>query len=329
MLRNMLKSRHSLRQLHLAFLLMLITLIWCTPSLWAQRFMRPVRPFMRPVSSNVSFVRALPTTGTFVRSAQGTFNPATGMFSPATSGTSFLRAQGVFTPTKGSFTASPTGNFVLTTREKFNAATGTFVPSATGNFVLSTRGTLTSSSTGTAVESFLPLLPPRVFNPYVNAAGAPFLNTLANPYLATAPSMSPYPMPMYASGSYGMMPYSNPYTSTSPGPAYGTMGAAPAADVQIMPGLGIPFENGHVQWPLAFRLMGAEQKRDLADRLEGQLLALGTDVANPGLARSAKHTVHQLAGWLTAHQTDMADATYRQGLEFLHGLDESLAGLIY
>jgi hypothetical protein len=81
-----------------------------------------------------------------------------------------------------------------------------------------------------------------------------------------------------------------------------------------------------VKWPLAFRLLPPDQERDLTGKLEGQLLSLAS---NPAVVQDAKQTVQRLHRWLKEHRNDMADATYRDGLDFLRSLDTTLTGLAY
>jgi hypothetical protein len=91
---------------------------------------------------------------------------------------------------------------------------------------------------------------------------------------------------------------------------------------------GIPYENGHIKWPLAFRLLPPEKKQNLVDRLERELVQTTTGASNgtfdPTVLSEAKQNVARLHSWLTAHRADMAEATYRDGLDFLRTLDEAL-----
>jgi hypothetical protein len=303
-----------------------------TSPLLAQRF-RP-RPAFRFVGPNVSFVSILPANGHFVQSAIGTFNPATRSFVPTVTGaTSVLRGQGVFTPVTGTFVPTLNGNFVLTTREAFNTKTGMFVPSATGAFVFSTRGDLVASATGMAVGSFLPFVPfvpltttvpvannrivvnPYAANPYASGSMNPYMMGMSNPYIAIYPPSSP------SRNNAAAMQASNYAAAAAASEATGS--ARQAAG-----NYGIPYENGHIKWPLAFRLLPPDMKETLADPLDGQFVTLTTQEANgvvdPALVSGAKRNVARLSGWLTAHRTDMADATYQDGLEFLHTLNDAL-----
>jgi hypothetical protein len=231
----------------------------------------------------------------------------------------------------GTFVPAANGNFALTLREAFNAKTGTFVPSSTGNFLLSARGNLVSAGTKTAVGSFLPFVPPipttslipgtatNVFatNPY--APVNPYAAGMANPYAAMS-----YPMPYPVPSNYGspISGYGTPTTTSS-------NQTTPGSDV--WGAYGVPSENGHIKWPLAFRLLPAEQKQNLLDRLEGQLVLAATQASSGALNASslseATRSVARLSAWLTAHRTDMAEATYRDGLDFVRTLDEALAAL--
>lgn len=283
------------------------------------RFMRS--PFFGP---NVNFFNFLPP-GHFVQSAVGTINIGNRTFVPTTTGaTSILRGEGVFMPTRGTFVPALSGNFLLTTREAFNTKTGKFVPSPTGNFLFTTRGDLVSSTTKSPVGTVLPfsaLTPPTTFvpttvtipsmtNPYVSGLANPYLAGMANPYVPAY--VPPYPM------NYANPMPTNGYAATA-------AGATRAADQAAEGATGIPFENGHIKWPLAFRLLSPEKKQSLTDPLEAQLIALATQGAGGASANQAKKDVARLSTWLTEHRTDMAEATYDDGVAFLRSLDAVLA----
>jgi hypothetical protein len=293
-----------------------------TPAL-AQRFhpRSQLFPFFGP---NVNFVSTLPS-GHFVVTAPGSLNLSTHMFSPAATGNSLLIGQGAFTPANGTFVPMLNGNFILATREAFNPKTRSFVPSSTGAFVFATRGDLVASPTGKAVPSFLPftsLVPPvstshtvtnlTVMNPYVPGGVNPYTAMMANPYGASTPPYSPYTA-AYGGGNYGAAPYgAGAYAAAS------TDTAARQAPQETVVA-GVPLEDGHIKWPLAFRLLPPDAKRDLVDRLETNLLS--------GNAEEGKKGVARLSSWLAAHRTDLAEGTYQDGLAFLRTLDEAFAAL--
>ncbi len=304
----------------------LIALSISTPPALAQRFHPRFRfPFISP---NVSFVTSLPP-GRFVSTAVGTINIGNRMFVPTTTGaTSILRGEGVFMPASGTFVPAFNGNFLLTTREAFNTKTGTFSPSPTGQFLFSTRGDLVSNATKMAVGSFLPFVPsvplaaslttptPVAINPY---AANPYMNGIANPYLGA--TTNPY-IPMY------MPSYPTTNTSAAAGAVYGNSsqagGATRALDQAALGTFGIAYENGHIKWPLAFRLLPPDKKQSLADPLEAQLTEVMMQGAG-GNVGGAKKSVARLAHWLTEHQADMAEATYQDGVAFLQTLDAALS----
>jgi hypothetical protein len=278
--------------------------------------------------SNVIYYFGFPPGGNFAHAAFGSFIPSTGSFVPSLTGSSLLTGRGFFMPTNGTFVPSPFGNFVLTTREAFNPATKTFVPSATGNFVLSTRGDLVSSTTKTPVDSFVPLTPPTGMNAFVN----PYAATQFNPYMAATSVAAPYPIMPY--GSSYAAPYSSPYGNAA------SNTYVPTANVQSPPETagekqtrlalgahGIPVKDGHISWPLAFRLLPPDKKRELTDTLESQLVALASEGYTPAVLQGAKQSVQRLSAWLSAHQTDLADATYQEGIHFLQRIEGTLSAL--
>ena len=284
------------------------------------RFMRS--PFFGP---NVNFFNFLPR-GNFVHSAVGTINIGNRSFVPTTTGaTSLLRGQGLFMPTSGTFVPALSGNFLLTTREAFNTKTGKFVPSPTGNFLFTTRGDLVSSTSKSPVGTVLPfsalnppttVLPvavtnPVLANPYATGLTNPYASGMANPYV-------PYYMPPYPMTNSATSQQINGYS-----PAAAT-NATRAQDQAAEGATGIPFENGHVKWPLAFRLLSPENKQKLTDPLEAQILALATHGAGGATTTAVKKDIARLSSWLTQHRTDMADATYNDGAAFIRTLDEAL-----
>ncbi|HWY85337.1 MAG TPA: hypothetical protein VNX28_01365 [Gemmataceae bacterium] len=319
-------------------LLMVVALFLGTSNvpLFAQRLQRIPGPLVRqPFSPNVMFLN-----GNFAHATLGSFNPTNDAFVPSRMGSSLLTAQGFFMPTTGTFVPTRTGNFVLTTRESFDPKTKTFVPSPTGNFVLSTRGDLVSSTTKMLVGSIVPattLTVPTAFtNPY-SAMLNPYAAGLSNPYMMAMSGTTPYSMTPY--GSYSMPMYGTPYGNTAPTSATAVAATKSAADAasdkqtQVALGAyGIPTEDGHVKWPLAFRLLPPEKKSELTDTLENQLLAMAggsSGSSNSTVLRGAKQSVQRLSAWLDEHKTNLAETTYQDGRDFLRRIDATLTTLTY
>jgi hypothetical protein len=299
--------------------------------LFAQRMRGPLI-IRQPLSPNVVFFSGF-LHGNFVHSTLGTFSPTTDAFMPSGMGSSVLTGRGFFMPTTGTFVPTRTGNFVLTTRESFDPKTKMFVPSATGNFVLSTRGDLVSSTTKTPVDSFVPLTsltaPSALMNPL--AAG------LSNPYMTAMSGATPYSMTPY--GGYSMSMYGTPYGNTAPTSATAVAATKSAADAasdkqtQVALGAyGIPTEDGHVKWPLAFRLLPPEKKSELTDTLENQLIAMAggsSGSSNATVLGGAKQSVQRLSAWLEEHKINLAETTYQDGRDFLRRVDATLKTLTY
>ncbi len=252
---------------------------------------------------------------------------------PAPNGTSLLIGRGFFLPTNGTFVPTPFGNFSLITREAFNPMTRTLVPSPTGDVLLATRGDLISSTTKTPVDSVVPLLPAVNANVTVN----PYAGSMVNPYVPSAlVANSPYAAMSYPYGSsYGTPMYSNtataPNSSTQP-TTKSTPEAAGATPVQIALGAyGIPVKAGHIDWPLAFRMLSPDKKQEMTDPLENQLLALASQgtgaTLNPAFFQEVKQNVERLSAWLVAHRTDMAEATYQDGVAFLKNVSATVKAL--
>jgi len=342
--------------------LSLVALLFATAPSFAQRFNVNGRSAMMvpPFSGTTTFfgakmrstagftpvspITGVPLTGNFVVGTQGNFSPKNISFTPATTGNSFLSGQGFFVPTNGTFLPDRNGNFVLTVRASLDPKTGTFTPSATGNFLFPTRGDLVSSMTGTTVATFTPFNPlaalaslaslsvsnPLAANPYAfnsvaaSAALNPYALASASPYMSSAYQM-PYVMPVQTA-NYGAA--TAPISTTSaPSSAVNTGDKAP------MNVYGISIEKGHIKWPLAFKLLPPDMKDSVADRLEGELLALvgqaASGNASAGLVADASRNVARLAAWLKSHETDMAEATYTEGQTFVRTLDATLASMRY
>jgi len=244
-------------------------------------------------------------------------------------------------PTTGTFLPDINGNFQLTVRASLDPTTGTFKPSSTGNFFFPTRGDLISSTTGSAVLTFTP------FNPLAAlatlASFSPANTLAANPYsfspAITSAAMNPYAYSSAYQSSAYQMPYSMPSQSSSynaAAPTYtsaASSSASSSADYGPASVVGIPFEKGHVKWPLAFRLLPPDTKTNIADRLESDLLTLagqsGNGNVNAGLVADASRNVARLGAWLKAHESDMAEATYTEGQAFVRMLDATLASMRY
>src|SRR5207249_4301940 len=97
------------------------------------------------------------TSGRFVTSAGGVFNPATGQFVPIAGGASTLSSPAYgFIPAGGTFVPAKNGAFLLTTREAFDTNSGKFVPLATGPYVFTERGTFNPAIPGTVAPANLP-----------------------------------------------------------------------------------------------------------------------------------------------------------------------------
>ena len=182
-----------------------------------------------------------------------------------------------------------------------------------------------------------------LFNPYAAGyvppaysysgygAGAPYSAAGYGGYSSAAP---------YAGGGYGssygasnayMNPYAQGYASAQPNsgiPAY-SPSASQSKQQSVLGALGIPNEDGAVQWPLAFRLMSPDKKRELLDPLESQLKVAATqaasDKANPAVLKQAKQNVEDLHKWLLPRRLDLAEGTYRDAVRFLAKLDNALA----
>ncbi len=212
------------------------------------------------------------------------------------------------------FFPTPFGTLMLTTRQAINPVTGSFLSQSTGRFVIPTRND-NLTLTNTQIEYFNPNAP-MMMNPY----------TTGNPGV-TFSMMTAYPVP-----------YANPYAAPTANGMKNNNGVdmksiVDAPEVmknrQALGSVGIPTENGHIKWPLAFRLMPPEKKRALTDTLESELLALASESSastyNPVTVLAARKNVQRLSGWLNAHQSDFAEATYQEGVGFLRTLNTALS----
>jgi hypothetical protein len=157
-----------------------------------------------------------------------------------------------------------------------------------------------------------------------------------NPYATQAAGgygmgMSPYPgVPAYGSAS-GVNPYTQP----------GGAGSAPATQAApqteyvtpatLLTAYGVPVENGHVQWPLAFRLMSLRDAEQVQQPLESLLLlAAAAEMKGQKAApfvEDAEKAVAKLRHWLRERGDGMAIATLRDGSAFLRSLERALEKL--
>jgi hypothetical protein len=296
---------------------------------WAQRGRMPTLSNQAVIFPRTFYYYGLPPGGNFAHATLGNFTIGSNMFMPSLQGNSLLIGRGYFLPQNGTFVSTPLGNFALITRDSFNPKTKTFTPSPTGNFLVATRGDLVSSMTKTPVDSVVPVLPSvasaATMNPYAMSA-------MVNPYAMGAAS-SPYSSMMNPySSSYGMS-YGSGYSNNAAPTVNVQPTSAPTVSTQAIAlgAYGIPTKGGHVEWPLAFRLLPPDKKRELTDTLESQLLALAGQGAgtmlNPAFFQGLKQNVTRLSAWLTEHQSDMAEATYRDGRDFLNNIKATVQAL--
>jgi hypothetical protein len=137
--------------------------------------------------------------------------------------------------------------------------------------------------------------------------------------------------PSYGGAGYGSVPTYNPYS------AYADMTPAAAPDaknnnsIPTLTAFAIPNEGGRVTWPLAFRLMNPDQKKDLLDKLEAQLQIVATQAAggkaNPLMLDQAAQTVEKLHQWLRTRRDQIAAGTHRDGEAFLRKLETALKAM--
>jgi len=292
-----------------------------------------------------------PSSGSFTQSASGSFNPFTGAFVPGGNGGFTLSSRGLFVPAGGAFVPSPMGNFMLTARESFNPATGTFVPSANGTFTTMSRGnfiptTGTLPSTGSifapgSQSNFSPLNQAFTLSPFFHTwranmalAAQQAINPygVSNPYFASTSYPSPYAYP----NSYGgaAAPYGNGagYVQASNAAPQTNVGAPPSPEpkkqLAALAVLGIPSENGAVQWPLAFRLMSVDDRQKLLDPLDLQLQSLASQVAadktTPSAIRRVQLSLEKVEQWLRSRKVELAEGTFQDGVNFMARLESAL-----
>jgi len=150
--------------------------------------------------------------------------------------------------------------------------------------------------------------------------------------------------PDYSSYSTGASPFSygliNPYATPDSGPTGQPAASYPApAEAkaplanpgQPLTAFGIPNDKGAVNWPLAFRLLLPEQKRDMLQKAEAQLQIVSTQAvvgnSNPLLLREASRSVGELRQWLRDHRVNMTEINFRDGEDFLRKLDQALTAM--
>jgi hypothetical protein len=302
-------------------------------------------------------------TGAFTLASRGDFVASKGTFVPSPFGKFALTTKEAFDPNTGNLVPSATGTFLFQLRGDFVPSTSTSQATATAGTFRQTRSFLDSvllnnlflaNSRGLSN----PLSNPNLASPF-NTFGMPnaFQSALFNPYAAgyvppaysygsyaSAPYSAagyggyPYAAPYaggYGSSSYGapnahMNPYAQGYASAQPNsgiPAYAPS-ASQTKQQSVLAALGIPNEDGAVTWPLAFRLMSPDKKRELLDPLESQLKVAATqaasDKANPAVLKQAKQNVEDLHKWLLPRRLDLAEGTYRDAVRFLAKLDNAL-----
>lgn len=141
-----------------------------------------------------------------------------------------------------------------------------------------------------------------------------------NPYRAY---LNNYYAPGY---NYGMAGASQPIADsrgTNLGPAMPT-----AKQISAPAAFGVPVEFGEVSWPLALRLMPPSTRQQVLDRLESQLKTVANQAAtgdvSQALLREANGTINQAHAWLHDHRSRMAENTYRDGINFLDRLENTL-----
>ncbi len=295
----------------------------------------------------------------------GNYNPTTGQFNPSAVGSTVLTSRGVFTPTDGKFVPAANGRFLLTSRQVFDPTTGKFAPSPTGPYVFSTQGNLISTTTGTAVPVSMtglgrlnPLNPISPYNPINQQAylmqvqyaatlrdmlyGSNNPYTSYNPYLSNAYPMSGQATAYgsgFTNGYYNGLgnPYPSPYQAPVGGgaPATGPVNIPPyvpgGAVVKSNPALaalGVENDDGVIRWPFALRLMSPDKKRDLLDKLEGQLQIVGSQrvagKANPAVVAEARETLQQVYAWLNGRRLDIAEGAFTEADTMLRNLDKML-----
>jgi hypothetical protein len=300
-----------------------------------------------------------PTTRTFMPSAtgasslisRGVFAPTTGTFVPSPTGNLVLTNRAIYNPSTQTFVPSATGNYFFATQ---------------GNLINDNGNRSRVFFGGLGLVN--PLNPFSPYNPINQANFALLANynarltasylTAMNPYTPYGNAYSPYNYSPYGYGgyanSYQPYGYGNSYSpSYTPAPyAYPSQSAAsysapqaanaipaytgPAADNQqqvTLTAFGVPNENGRVQWPLAFRLLSPNMKRDVLDKLEAALQVLAAQGAagraNPAIVNEAKDSVAALQRWLTENRVDLAEGSYREANSLLRRLDKTLQRMAY
>ena len=302
-------------------------------------------------------------TGAFTLASRGDFVPSKGTFVPSPMGNFVLTTKEAFDPKTGNLVPSATGTFMFQLRGDFVPSTstaqatgsaGTFRPTRSfldnvllnNLFLANSRGL--SNPFSNLASPFNPFGMPNafqsgLFNPYATGYVPPAYSY--GGYASAAPyssggyggyaSAAPYSYGGYGGSSYGasnayMNPNAQGYASAQSSggiPAY-SPSASQSKQQSVLGAFGIPNEGGAVKWPLAFRLMSPDQKRDLLDPLESQLQVVTTqaasDKASPTVLRQAAQNVGNLYKWLRPRRPDLAEGTYREADVFLAKLDEAL-----
>jgi hypothetical protein len=309
-----------------------------------------------------------PSLGSFQQFSTGSLNPFTGGFSPTPNGNVTLSSNGVFIPSNGTFVPTPLGNFQVTQRAFLNPFTGFAAPASNGNVNFTTRGIFVPSNqfataTGMPVPTIATNFNPTPFN-LVNAnfLAARQVAALTNPYFAWGGPYNPYGIgnpyfPTPYNATYNNNPYYGSYYPpyNAYGQGYGSNygsganvyasnqvgGAAannnipafnPQADQAKQPtalgAFGVPSDNGNVKWPLAFRLMSPDQRREMLEPMESQLRVAATQAAsgkaNPKIADEARVSVAKLRQWLRGRRPDLAEGTFMEADRFLRRIDDAL-----
>jgi hypothetical protein len=299
-------------------------------------------------------------TGASTIMSGGLFVPGRGVFVQSPGGNFTLVTKEAFDPSRHAFVPSANGTFSFSVRGEFlpgvtpSQLTNSRTAVALGNtgFFSPRVNTPSARSVARTIARDERLLTSLGLNPFFNNASTnPFLAQAMNPYASWVnPYFNPYlntgynPYTAgYGSSGYGSSGYSAPYMSYG-GSSYAspTAGAsnAPANNIpaytptstktkpSVLAAYGIPTENDHVAWPLAFRLMSPDQKRDVLEPLESELLVAATqavgDRANPSVLWQAKQSVEEARTWLLGHRNDMAAGTYRDGDRFLGTIERAL-----
>jgi ribosomal protein L29 len=212
-----------------------------------------------------------------------------------------------------------------------------------------TRGTFIPAS-NFANAAGIPSVPVNPFSPF-NTTGVPAISpffslnnpafTGMNPYFASAPfapfaATNPYMTnPYIGGGNYGSSygNYGPPGAYQNPQASVSNYNNAPASSnvPAYSPAQQPQSDNGGIAWPLAFRLMSPEKRRELREPAETQLAAAVAQAAagqvNPQLVDEARLSVARLRQWLRSRRADLAEGTYADAVRFLQRADDALDGM--